>query len=113
MAAKTVTTPEIDRRMDALRRDVDSLQGNVKGLADDAHDAASQQARSALRAAEAVALRALKLAEDTASDLRRNADEWTQEGIDSARGTIRTKPISAMLLSLGIGALIGTVFLKR
>jgi len=113
MATKTITTPEIDRRMEALRSDVNSLQGNVKGLADDAQNAASEQTRSALRAAEAVALRALKLAEDTASNMRKNADLWTQDGIDSARGTIRTQPLSAVLLSLGVGALIGTLFLRR
>ncbi|MBV8976966.1 MAG: hypothetical protein JO261_01810 [Alphaproteobacteria bacterium] len=108
-----MTTSDIDRRMDALRSDIGTLQDDVKGLATDAQGVATDQARSALRAAEAVALRALKLAEDTASGMRNSADAWTQDNLDSARSTIRTQPISAVLLSLGIGAVLGSLFLGR
>jgi ElaB/YqjD/DUF883 family membrane-anchored ribosome-binding protein len=105
--------PELDKRMNALRSDVDALRGDVKDLADDAGGVATEGARTALRAAEAVALRALKLAEETASGLKSDVEEWTQDNLDAARDQIRAQPLSAFFISLGIGALIGAIFLRR
>lgn len=110
------TTKDIDKRIDALRSDVSALQTDAKGLVEDTADvatgAATERARIAMRAAEAVALRALRLAEDTASSVKGDVEDWTQDNLDSARDQIRAQPLSAFFLSLGIGALIGAIFLR-
>jgi ElaB/YqjD/DUF883 family membrane-anchored ribosome-binding protein len=110
------TTKDIDKRVHALRTDVSALQGDVKGLVEDTTDVAAnvatERARSAMRAAEAVALRALRLAEDTAFSVKGDVEDWTQDNLDSARDQIRSQPFSAIFVSLGIGALIGAIFLR-
>ena len=103
---------DLDKRMGALRSDVDALQDDMKGLADDAVDIGTDRARMAVRAAEAVALRALRLAEETASGMKDDVEDWANDNLDTARDQIRAQPLSAFFLSLGIGALIGAIFLR-
>ncbi len=110
---KKKTGPKnVDNRLGALRTDLDALQSDIKGLAGDAGDAANSRAHQAVRAAESVAERAYRLAEETASHMADDVGTWTNDNLDSARDSIRAQPLSALLLSLGIGAIIGAIFLR-
>ena len=64
MAAKKKTVNGIDMRLTALRNDFEALQQDIKGLASDVGVAASERAQLAMRSAEDVADRAMRLAEE-------------------------------------------------
>jgi ElaB/YqjD/DUF883 family membrane-anchored ribosome-binding protein len=103
----------IDTRIGALRSDMNALQADMEGLAGDATAVASDRAKAALRNAESVASRAIRLAEETAQHVVDDVETWGNDNLDSARESIRDQPLSALFLSLGIGAIIGAVFLRR
>ena len=102
-----------DAKLGALRTDFAAIQSDLKKVAIDGEGLAQEQARAALRAAEGVAERALRLAEETAMDWADEVETWTNDNLDSARKSVRAQPLSAMLLSLGAGALLGAIFLRR
>jgi ElaB/YqjD/DUF883 family membrane-anchored ribosome-binding protein len=102
-----------DAKLGALRSDFAAIQSDLKKVAIDGEGLAQEQARAALRAAEGVAERALRLAEETAMDWADEVETWTNDNLDSARESVRAQPLSAMLLSLGAGALLGAIFLRR
>ena len=104
-AARKKTTKDLGKRIDALRSDLSALQDDTKGLASDAAGAATHRARE-------LAENALRLAEDTASNVRDDIEAWTQENIDTAREKVREQPLSALAISLGVGALLGALFLR-
>jgi ElaB/YqjD/DUF883 family membrane-anchored ribosome-binding protein len=104
---------DVDKRLGALRSDLDSMQKDMKSLAADAGDVANDRAQLAMRAAENVAERAFRLAEDTATHLADGVETWTNDNLDSARESIRTRPLSAFVLSMGVGALFAAIFLRR
>jgi len=110
--AKRKTAKDLDKRIDALRSDLDSLQTNTKGLASDAGEVATAQARDAIHAAESLAERALRLAEETASGFAGDVERWTNDNLDGARDKVREQPLSALLVSLGIGLVFGAIFLR-
>jgi ElaB/YqjD/DUF883 family membrane-anchored ribosome-binding protein len=109
---KNKPTRNMNKRVDAIRSDVEALQSDVKGLADSTVELGSESAKMAVRTAEAIALRALRLAEETATGMAGDVEDWAQGNLDSAREQIRAQPLSALLVSLGIGAIIGAIFLR-
>jgi ElaB/YqjD/DUF883 family membrane-anchored ribosome-binding protein len=110
---KTNGNAPIDKRLGALRADLDALQGDMKGLASDAGDVANDRANGAIRAAENLAERAFRLAEEAASQAAEDVEAWTNDNLDSVRETVRSQPLSAIALSMGAGALLGAIFLRR
>ncbi|MEI9931497.1 MAG: hypothetical protein WDM89_13400 [Rhizomicrobium sp.] len=102
----------LDARLTALRTDIDTLQTDVKGLATDAGDVANDRAKMAVRAAEAIAERAYRLAQDTVSQKADEVGTWANDNLDNARDQIRDQPLSALLVSLGIGVILGAIFLR-
>jgi len=65
-----------------------------------------------MRLAESMAERALRLAEDTASSAYDDVGHWANDNLDTARDRVREQPLSALLVSLGIGAIIGALVLR-
>ena len=113
MATRTKTkTRDIDKRVNAIRSDVEALQNDVKDLAEDTVGLGSESAKVAVRTAEAIALRALRLAEETATGMAGDVEDWANDNLENARKSIRAQPISALFVSLGIGALIGAIVLR-
>jgi ElaB/YqjD/DUF883 family membrane-anchored ribosome-binding protein len=113
MVARKKTAPKnLDARLGALRSDMDALQDDVKGLASDAGDVANDRAKMAVRAAEAIAERAYRLAQESVTQKVDEVETWANDNLDTARDQIREQPISALLLSLGIGAILGAIFLR-
>ena len=106
---KTAATKGFDAKLDALRSDIDALKNDTASLAADGQEIAHDRARSAMRTAENVAERAYRLAEETATDLADDAETWTNDNLKSARERVQRQPISAMFLSLGVGALLGAL----
>ena len=103
---------KLGTRIDALRSDLDSLQTDIKALPADAQSAANEKINNAIRFAESVAERALRLAEDTASQTYDDVGAWANDNLDSARDRVREQPLSALLVSLGIGAILGAILLR-
>jgi len=106
------TPKDLDKRIGALRSDLDALQDNTKGLANDAVDLAKGGAREAIRAAEGLAERALRLAEETASGFAGDVENWTNDNLDSARDRVREQPLAALAMSLGLGLVLGAILLR-
>jgi len=104
---------DIDKRLGALRSDLDDLQGDMKGLATDAGTVADDRVHRAIRNAENVAERAYRLAEEAATQAVDDVETWTNDNLDSARESVRAQPLAAIALSMGLGALVGAIFTRR
>jgi ElaB/YqjD/DUF883 family membrane-anchored ribosome-binding protein len=103
----------MDTRLGALRTELNSLQVDMKNLAGDAGDVANGRVHLAIRNAENVAERAYHLAEEAAGHAVDDVETWTTDNLDSVRGSVRAQPLSAIALSVGAGALLGALFLRR
>ena len=77
-------------RLNSLRADFDALQQDVRGLASDVGDAASEQVQGAM-------------------DL---VTEWGSENLTTVRSAVKTQPLAACMLSMSAGALIGALLLR-
>jgi len=40
-------------------------------------------------------------------------ETWTNDNLDSARESVWAQPLAAIALSMGAGALLGAIFLRR
>lgn len=89
---------DVDARFRALKEDFDELQKDMRKLAESLSEAAtngvSDMAGSAQRAA---------------SDAAEQVELYAEQGVDSVRGAIRDQPLAAIALSMGAGALIGSL----
>ncbi len=110
---KEIGNGTIDRRLEALRNDFDTLQTDVKSLAGDAGVVASERISKAIRSAEDVAKRALHLAEDATSQAIDNVEHWADDNLNTVRGSIRDQPIYAIGISMGVGAVVGAMLSRR
>jgi ElaB/YqjD/DUF883 family membrane-anchored ribosome-binding protein len=106
-------TKNINKRLGALRSELDTLQGDMKGLAGDVTDIADGRVHLAVRNAENVAERAYRLAEEAVEQAAGDVETWTNDNLDSARESVRAQPLAAIALSMGAGALLGAIFLRR
>ena len=89
---------QIEARLSALRQDLEALQEDMRGLGEGVGEAAQERLTEALRATEALASQ---------------AQEWGTENLDTVRDSIREQPVAACLVSMGIGALLGAILLRR
>lgn len=89
---------DLDARVSALKGDFDSLQHNVRELLNSlGHEASSGLANATEAAGEA------------AGTVAERVESWGEAGAESVRGAIRTQPLAAIALSMGAGALIGSL----
>jgi hypothetical protein len=42
-----------------------------------------------------------------------DVETWTNDNLDSVRGSVRAQPLSAVVLAMGAGALLGAIFMRR
>ena len=106
-------TKNIDKRLGALRTELDAVQGDMKGLAGDVADVADGRVHLAMRNAENVAERAYRLAEEAVEQAANDVETWTNGNLDSVRESVRAQPLAAIGLSMGAGALLGAIFMRR
>lgn len=109
----TKNTDTTNARLGVLRAQLETLEGDVKSVAGDVGGIADLGVHEALRKAEDVAHNAYQFAEDTIKEAGRDVDAWTRGGIDTARKSIRTHPLLALALSIGAGALVGALVVRR
>ena len=84
--------------LSGLSNDFDSLQQNIRQLIGSlGEDAATGVANAATSAGE------------TLQDAEASLETWSGARAESLRGAIRTQPFAAIALSVGAGALLGTM----
>jgi len=88
-------------RLMSLRGDLDALQHDMRGLANDVGDAASEQVQGAVNGAIG-----------SASQAADRVSEWSNENLDGVRQAVRTQPLAACALSISAGAIIGALLLR-
>jgi hypothetical protein len=93
---------DVSARLNSMRADVEALQENMRGLLNDVSGAAGDQVQGAMRNA----VKAGQSAVDRVEALG-------NESLDGMRKTVRGRPLVACALSIGAGALLGAVFLRR
>jgi ElaB/YqjD/DUF883 family membrane-anchored ribosome-binding protein len=110
--AKRAAANPLDTRLSALRSDLDAMQEHAKSFAGDVGNAANDSALAAIEAARAVAERAYRLADEAAAGVADDMEEWASDNLEAARDTVREKPLAAVAVAMGIGALFGAIFLR-
>ena len=84
----------VQTRLSSLRDDLDTLQQDMRGLASDVGEAASDQVQG------------------MASVAVDRASEWGSENLEGVRQAVRTQPLAACILSMSAGAIIGALLLR-
>ncbi|HLY06378.1 MAG TPA: hypothetical protein VKR31_11585 [Rhizomicrobium sp.] len=85
---------KVEAQLDALQSDLNDLQKDARVLAGHV----GRAAEGAIDAAEAA---------------YNGAEKWTIANMRSMRGTVRNQPLTAVIVSLGAGAVLGALFLRR
>jgi phage tail tape-measure protein len=79
----------------------DALQSDLNALRKDARQLASGVSAAASGGVEA------------AQNAYGGVERWTSGNIGSMRNTVRGQPLAACLVSLGVGAVLGALFVRR
>jgi ElaB/YqjD/DUF883 family membrane-anchored ribosome-binding protein len=95
-----------------LRSDLDAIQDDMKSVVGNVENVANDGAQAAMHDAKNVAEHAYRLAEEAAAHLVDDVETCTDDNLDSVRGSVRAQPLSALALSMGVGALLGAIFLR-
>jgi len=114
----------VEQRITALRDDLNAIQDDVKGLAagaaelaaervDDVRSSLNESAANVQSLARARLNKALKDTQGVVDRLSDEVEDWAAGNVEGARKQIRTQPLKACLISLGAGALIGALLLRR
>jgi len=84
----------VEEQLDALQSELTSLQKDARAIV----GRVGKTAGDAFDAAEAA---------------YNGAEKWTSNGMKTMRGSVRDQPLAAVLVSLGAGAVLGALFLRR
>ena len=109
---KRKTTRKSDPKLSALRKDLDALQDAMKSVLGDVGNVATDAAQAAVASAQDIAERAYRLAAETSETVTEDVEDWSEENLASIREQVRSKPVSAVALSLLAGALVGVILLR-
>ncbi len=85
---------KIAAKFDALQSDLNALRKDARELANGMSDAAGG-------------------AVEAAQEAYKGAEKWTSGNMGSMRNTVRGQPLAACLVSLGVGAALGAIFVRR
>ena len=85
---------KVEAQLDALQSELNDLQKDARALAGHVGKAAGN-------------------AIDAAGAAYNGVEKWTASNVHSVRGTVRNQPLTAVLVSLGAGAVLGALFLRR
>jgi len=105
---KTSTT--VEERLGPLLSQLDAVRHDMKGMADGIGDIADDRVRRAVKNAEKIAARSVKIAEDATAHWAGDVTGWTGRNLALTRKSVRSQPLSALLISLVAGALVASIF---
>jgi ElaB/YqjD/DUF883 family membrane-anchored ribosome-binding protein len=89
---------DVEARIKALKSDFDALQSDMRKLVESVGEAAGSGVSDLTNGAA-------KAATEAAGQV----EHWAEDGVDGVRGAIREQPFTAIALSMGAGAIIGTL----
>jgi len=89
------------RGMKKVEAQLDALQSELNDLQKDARQLAGHVSKAAENAI------------DAAGAAYNDMEKWTTSNVRSVRGTVRNQPLTAVFVSLGAGAVLGALFLRR
>ena len=92
----------LEQKLAALQSDLAQLQDDLRGLAGAGGEIAGERMSDMIGQAETAA--------DRAADQIGN---WTNDNLVAVRQAVRTQPLSSVLLSIGAGAIVGAILLRR
>jgi ElaB/YqjD/DUF883 family membrane-anchored ribosome-binding protein len=84
----------IEEQLEALQSELGDLQRDARALAGHVSRAAGD-------------------AVDAAGAAYDGVEKWTAGNVHSVRGAVRNQPLASVLVSLGAGAVLGALFLRR
>lgn len=93
---------DMQAKLDALKGDLESLQQHMRGLASDVGGVAAERMNTVL--ADAM---------ESVQEMRERVSDWSDDNLESFRETVRNQPLAACVLSMGAGALLGAILLRR
>ena len=82
----------------------------MKSVLGDVGDVTNDAAQAAVASAREIAERAYRLADEARETVTDEFEEWSDENLESMREQVRSKPMSAVALSLLAGAIVGAIF---
>jgi ElaB/YqjD/DUF883 family membrane-anchored ribosome-binding protein len=85
---------KVEEQLDVLHSELTSLQKDARVIAGNI----GKTAGDAFDAAEAA---------------YNGVEKWTSDNVKTMRGSVRNQPLTAVLVSLGAGAVLGAFFLRR
>jgi ElaB/YqjD/DUF883 family membrane-anchored ribosome-binding protein len=88
----------LEARMAALKADFEELQKDTRKLFENLGDAASTGVSEATGNATKAAMHAAE-----------EVEHWAENGVDAVRSAIREQPLTAIAISMGAGAIIGSM----
>jgi len=96
---------DVQKRLSAVRADLDALQEDMRGLVSEVSGAAGHQMQGAMT-------EALEAAVSTAQDAAERIGGWSNENLGGVREKVRNQPLAACVLSIGAGAILGALLLR-
>lgn len=93
---------DVRARLNALYKDFDALQQDIRGLMSDVGSAAGDQVKGTVTDG-------LQSAQDAADQV----ETWGARNVKSIRKSVRNQPFRACAVALGAGALVGGLLLRR
>lgn len=87
--------------MKKVEAQIEALQSELTSLRKDATVLAGSVGRAAVDAI------------DAAETAYNGVEKWTSDNVHLMRGSVRNQPLTAVLVSLGAGAVLGALFLRR
>ena len=56
---------------------------------------------------------ALNDAMESVTDMAERVEDWSEDNLETLRETVRNQPLASVMLSVGAGALLGALLLRR
>ena len=93
---------DLQGKLDALRADLEALQTDMRGLAGDVSGVATERVNAALTDAM-----------ESVQDMADRVEDWSTDNLETLREQVRDQPLASLMLSMGVGALLGAILLRR
>jgi ElaB/YqjD/DUF883 family membrane-anchored ribosome-binding protein len=99
--------------LDDLVADLEALRTDIRSLAQGIGSEASGRVTEALKSAEERLTGLLSASELAAAEAYDQAEVWANENMDTLRENVREQPVTACLIAMGAGALLGAILFRR